>query len=261
MNIVLKRIEENYNILTKNQKNIADYIIKNHEELPNLTARQLARLTYTVPSSIISFSKSLGFDGFNELKFSYKNSDNDDIEVDRELINVFRQVNKLTKTLEFKKTVAILKESKKVFIIASQMSQIPAKDFYYRMRKIEPSKMIFFEGFQDQLRMASIMDTNDVALIVSNSGEASEIKKIQPELIKNNCKQILITNNFNSTLSKRSDVILSTGIHENNWILNQEVPTLSRYALIALLEKIYYEFLYDNLDENIERIKNISTYF
>lgn len=141
------------------------------------------------------------------------------------------------------------------------MSQIPAKDFYYRMRKIEPSKMIFFEGFQDQLRMASIMDTNDVALIVSNSGEAREIKKIQSELINNNCKQILVTNNSNSSLSKFSDVILSTEIHENNWILNQEVPTLSRYALIAILEKIYFEFLYENFDENLDRIKNISTYF
>lgn len=261
MNIVLKRIEQNYNILTKNQKNIADYIIKNHEELPNLTARQLSKLTYTVPSSIISFSKSLGFEGFNELKFSYKNDKNDVNNVDKELIDVFIKVNKLTITSEFKETVRILKESNKVFIIASQMSQIPAKDFYYRMRKIEPAKMIFFEGFQDQLRMASIMDTNDVALIVSNSGEAREIKKIQPELINNNCKQVLVTNNSNSSLSKFSDVILSTEIHENNWILNQEVPTLSRYALIAILEKIYFEFLYDNFDENLERIKNISTYF
>lgn len=99
MNIVLKRIEQNYNILTKNQKNIADYIIKNHEELPNLTARQLAKLTYTVPSSIISFSKSLGFEGFNELKFSYKNDVNS---VDKELIDVFIKVNKLTSTSEFK---------------------------------------------------------------------------------------------------------------------------------------------------------------
>lgn len=258
MNDVIKKIKELYDTLSPRQKIIADYIIENEEELPKLTARDLAEKTSSVPSSIISFSKKLGYKGFNELKFQYENDLYSDDNNNREIIKIFNKVDELTKTSDFKKTVEILKSTKKIFIIASQMSQIPAKDFYFRMRKIEPSKMIFFESYNDQLRMSSLMEKSDVAVIVSNSGEAQEIKNMQTELHKNGCKQILVTNSKNSSLSKYATIVLSINYKESHPILNQEVPTLSRYALIAILEKIFLEILYDNFDENIKTIKHLS---
>lgn len=258
MNIIIKRINENYDRLSPNHKFIADYILENHKELPNMTARELASHTLSVPSSIISFSKKIGYKGFNELKFHYENDKFNQGMIEKEILEVFYKVNEIVQRAEFDKAVEVLKKSSKIFIIASQMSQIPAKDFYFRMRKIEPSKMIFFESFSDQLRMASLMEKSDVALIVSNSGEAQEALNMQDELIKKGCKQVLVTNMKNSSLSKYATVELSIGFKEQHPVLNQEVPTTARYALIAILEKIYLEFLNDNFDENIKRIKHAS---
>lgn len=258
MNQVIEKINEIYNILTPRHKIIADYILSNHEKLPSLTARKLAEETNSVPSSIVSFSKKIGYKGFNELKFQYKHDKKNKVQVNPDLIEVFNKVEELTKTNEFKEVLNILEKTPKIFILASQMSQIPAKDFYFRMRKIEPSKMIFFETYNDQLRMSSLMGENDVALIVSNSGESQEIINLQKELYKNGCKQILITNSKESTLSKYATVQLSINFKENHPILNQEVPTLSRYALIAILEKIFLHFLYKDFDKNIETMKHMS---
>ncbi|EHR35739.1 MurR/RpiR family transcriptional regulator [Helcococcus kunzii] len=258
MNPVIKQIKKLYNIFTPRHKIIADYILENHEVLPELTARELAERTQSVPSSIISFSKKLGYKGFNELKFQYESDINSNTQLNQDLFDIFNRVDKLTKTKEFKEVLEILENTPKIFILASQMSQIPAKDFYFRMRKIEPSKMIFFESYNDQLRMSSLMEKSDVALIVSNSGEAQEIKNLQKELYKNGCKQILVTNSNNSTLSKYATVELSINYRESHPVLNQEVPTLSRYALLAILEKIFLYFLYKDFDKNIETIKHMS---
>jgi DNA-binding MurR/RpiR family transcriptional regulator len=261
MNIVINRINESFNRLSPSHKMIARYILENPEKISTITARVLADKTNSVPSSIISFSKKLGYKGFNELKFNYLNENQNLQTIDDELIQSFMDADKVTKSAEFKAAVNLLRKAPKIFIIAFQMSQIAAKDFYFRMRKIEPSKMIFFESYTDQIRMASLMEENDVVLVVSNSGESDEILQIERELKKKKCKQILVTNGINSSLSKYATIELSIGCVEENPLLFKEVPTKARYALIYLLEKIYLELLHDNYDEKIERIRNASHYF
>ncbi|MEH6945215.1 MurR/RpiR family transcriptional regulator, partial [Bacillus sp. JJ722] len=216
MNTVLKRINESFNRLSPSHKIIASYILENHEQVANMTARDLAKCTLSVPSSIISFSKKLGYKGFNELKFSYVNDEQNIQTIDNGIIQSIMKAERVTNTSTFMEAVNLLIEAPKIFIIAFQMSQIPAKDFYFRMRKIEPSKMIFFESFADQARMASLMEDNDVVLIVSNSGESDEILQIERELKKKKCKQILVTNGINSSLSKYSTIELSIGCLEED---------------------------------------------
>jgi DNA-binding MurR/RpiR family transcriptional regulator len=261
MNTVIKRINENYKRLSPSHKGIANFILENHEQIPDMTARDLAERTLSVPSSVISFSKKVGYKGFNELKYNYMNDEQHLQTIDNEIIQSILKAEKVTKKSEFMDAVNLLNQAPKIFIIAFQMSQIPAKDFYFRMCKIEPSKMIFFESFADQSRMASLMEEDDVVLIVSNSGESDEILQIERELKKKKCKQILVTNGINSSLSKFATIELSIGELENNPLLFKEAPTKARYALIYLLEKIYLEILNIDYEEKLERIKNTSHYF
>ncbi|MBY6272811.1 MAG: MurR/RpiR family transcriptional regulator [Caldibacillus debilis] len=261
MNTVIKRINEKYKYLSPSHKAIANFLLNNHEKIPHLTARELAEQTLNVPSSIISFSKKLGFKGFNELKYSYMNDEKNNQTVDDEIVKALMKAEEVTKRKEFKEAVRLLLEAPRIFIMAFQMSQIPAKDFYFRMRKIEPSKMIFFETYADQFRMVSMMGDDDVVLIVSNSGEAEEILEIEKELSKKKCKQILVTNGINSSLSKYATIELSVGCLEDDPVMFKEVPTKARYALIYLLEKIFLEILHIDFEEKRQRIINTSKFF
>src|SRR5690606_26438531 len=138
MNTVLKRIHEKYKYLSPSHKSIANFLLNHHERIPHLTARELAAETMNVPSSIISFSKKLGFEGFNELKYSYMNDEKYNQTIDDEILKAFMKAEEVTKREAFKEAVRLLLEAPRIFIMAFQMSQIPAKDFYFRMRKIEP---------------------------------------------------------------------------------------------------------------------------
>ncbi len=260
MNTVIKRINENFQRLSPSQKTVAHFVLQNHQQLADMTARDLAERTHTVPSSIISFSKKLGYKGFNELKFSYVHDEQNLQTIDNEIIQALLKAEEVAKKPAFKEAVNLLMDAPKIFIMAFQMSQIPAKDFYFRMRKIEPAKMIFFDSYIDQQRMSSLMSEDDIVLIVSNSGESEELLKIENDLKKRKCKQILVTNGINSSLAKFATVELSIGCLENNPILFKEVPTKARYALICLLEKIYLELLNNDYDEKMNRIKCASHY-
>ncbi|OZS36006.1 MurR/RpiR family transcriptional regulator [Enterococcus faecium] len=66
MNDVLIRIKQGMEDFSPNHQEIAKYILENPDCLETCTARELAEKTYSVPSSIISFSKKLDIQDFKK---------------------------------------------------------------------------------------------------------------------------------------------------------------------------------------------------
>lgn len=74
---------------------------------------------------------------------------------------------------------------------------------------------------------------NDIALLLSNSGETEETVGILPHVRRIGCPVIAITGNCDSTLGKHSDVVLSIGKIEEAGPLGL-APTTSTTAMLAL---------------------------
>jgi len=68
--ISLTRIRQHYSVLSKSKRKVADYILSNYNKVINYTAAELAEVTGTSPSTIVWFSRSLGFKGFTEFKLN-----------------------------------------------------------------------------------------------------------------------------------------------------------------------------------------------
>ena len=68
--ISLTRIRQHYSVLSKSKRKVADYILNNYNKVINYTAAELADVTGTSPSTIVWFSRSLGFKGFTEFKLN-----------------------------------------------------------------------------------------------------------------------------------------------------------------------------------------------
>jgi arabinose-5-phosphate isomerase len=75
--------------------------------------------------------------------------------------------------------------------------------------------------------------TDDIILILSNSGETEEIVRLLPAIKKIGAKIISITRSANSTLGKHSNIVLETGKIKEAcpWDL---VPTASTTAILSL---------------------------
>ena len=66
----IKEIEQRYEKLTFNEKKVSNYIVANPETVINLSISELAEITEVSKSAVVRLAKSLGFDGFPELKIS-----------------------------------------------------------------------------------------------------------------------------------------------------------------------------------------------
>src|SRR3989338_345085 len=74
---------------------------------------------------------------------------------------------------------------------------------------------------------------DDVVIILSNSGETSEIKELLPILKKIGAKIIAITGNIKSILGNYSDVVLNTSVKKEACPLGL-APTASTTAMLAM---------------------------
>lgn len=78
---------------------------------------------------------------------------------------------------------------------------------------------------------------NDVVIILSNSGETDEMKKLLPILKKIGSKIIAITGNIKSFLSRYSDIVLNTAVKKEACPLGL-VPTSSTTAMLAMSDAL-----------------------
>ena len=74
---------------------------------------------------------------------------------------------------------------------------------------------------------------NDVVLAISNSGETEEINKLLPFFKKTGNKVIAFTGEKNSTLAKKSNVVINIGVEEEACPLGL-APTASTTATLAM---------------------------
>jgi len=68
MNII-NRIDEKYQQLTKKQKSVTDFMKANMDMMSFITLKELSKQTSVTEITILNTCQSLGYDGFNELKY------------------------------------------------------------------------------------------------------------------------------------------------------------------------------------------------
>ena len=70
MSKLLKKMQ-NREILSSTEIIVADYLIENYRDLPNLSTRELAKRTFTSSAAIVRFCQKLGFEGYTDFKLSF----------------------------------------------------------------------------------------------------------------------------------------------------------------------------------------------
>lgn len=68
MESILHKIRFEYKKLGPSEKKIADYILKNEQEVTSLSINELANLSGSTAATIVRFSRRLGFKGFTDFR-------------------------------------------------------------------------------------------------------------------------------------------------------------------------------------------------
>ncbi len=226
-NIILT-IQEKKESLPKAEKKLAEWILQHLSEVIHLSVKELSLLAVSSPATIVRFCRSLGLEGFIDLKLSIStNLPQIEEELYTEIIEN-EKVSQIKKKLSLK-VAHVLEETNeqlademveqaiqkihgadRIYTCGIGASGLVAEDIYQKLTRI--GKNVFFSMDYHLLATAIVTqpDQKNVLIAVSNSGEKEELVKLAKIAKEIAVILIAITQNELSTLGEMADILLQT---------------------------------------------------
>lgn len=215
-------IQTNYPTMTKKEKRIADYLLKSPEEAKTKTISEISEICGVAESTVFLFSKKIGLSGFKELTVLLSNSSKKKIfegiyeedsfqAIAEKVLEVSTQSLATTASLldyeQLQQVVNTLIQANKVVFFGLGGSAPVALDGFHKFLR-SPLEVEFNMDYHMQLLKAGKLTKKSCAIIVSHSGENSDILRIADILKKNDVPIIVITSFNNTSLVKVADFTL-----------------------------------------------------
>jgi DNA-binding MurR/RpiR family transcriptional regulator len=267
---LLKKLEQKQGF-TDTEMRIADYILINLEDVPNMFIKELAENTFTSHSAIIRLSQKLGFSGYRNFKVALiheiQSSKHAVAHVDPNFpflptdssINIAKKMADLTietvrKTLvkldknQLNKAVDILINANRIYLFGNGDSQIRARSFQNKFIKIN-KYLIMADEYGEAKWNALNLEKTDCAIFISYAGSSVFYLKILKYLASKKIPTIILTGNSESTMAKLCELTIEVPYDEYDFL---KVGTFSsqisfEYILDTLFSIIYAKDYTKNL--------------
>ncbi len=265
---VLDKINHEYAKMSKGQKLIADYILKEYDKAAFMTAATLSKLVGVSESTVVRFAYALDYDGYPKLQkdlqeviqtklttaqrlnmmegltsdevvnASFK-TDISNLRVTRENIN--------TENLE--KIVDSIDRARKIYILGTRSSG-PLAEFlrYYMNYMNENIKLIRFDG-SDVFSQILTADARDVAIAISFPRYSMRTIEGMSYLKNCGCKVIAITDNEASPPAQIADYSLTAKSYMNSFVDSFVAPLAVINLLIIMLGLRKKDILFANFNK------------
>lgn len=253
---------------------IVDYILENPKEVTDLTIEELAKVTYTSPSSIVRLCKKLGVKGYSDFRIKLASEinsfliDNIRIEVDMP-IKVNSSFNTITKTFlnlhyqalldtynildknVVEEAVDLIYKADCISINGNGPSLIIAQDFGWKLSKLGiPVISSPLDGFDNFMKIRN--SKTEVGIIISNYGNGHSVKKWMNTYKNNGTKVIMICSNKNSLTFKKADVKILIGSNEKDRVTKLGAFA-SRTTMLYVLDIMYSMIFLKDYSLNIRQ--------
>lgn len=244
---------------SQSEKQISRYILNNGEDVLSMSVKELSKKTYTSPATIVRLCKKLGLEGYNEFKikysaelqfdkrnkkridvnFPFQPNDNDET-IAKNLLSMTKEViNDTHQLLDFnnlKTVVDILYNAQEIDIYGSGNSILVGLSFQHKMARIGKNVNIrTIPG--EQIFLTSISNEHKVAILISYSGETSDLIRFANILKMKKTPIIAITSLGDNQLSKLADYILHVDSREK--IFSKMAPFSSQISMEYILNLIF----------------------
>lgn len=264
----LSAIKTEYNRLTKKEKILAEYILKNYESVPAMTSAVLAENAGVVKSVIVRFCKTLGFGGYVEFKLALsrelaKNTQlnfSPYIEREDSTSAIFDKIFAANvKTLHdtaaaidrkvLNNAVEALAAADNIYIYGIGTSAGIVCDFQYRLMQLGFKAFSFTDIANMKVSTLNIKK-NDAAIGISNSGRTKVTVDSLRFAKENGAATICVTSYPNSSIVQNSDYPIVVTTDE----IQYPIEAISaRIAHISVLDGIAVALSAKHYDDTLER--------
>lgn len=263
----LSIIKESLDRINPSESNAAKFILNKPNEMLGLTVSQLAKASGSSPSAIIRLCKTLGLEGYQELKLrvagdlhpltntgeAYQEiSPTSDIEtiIDSVSNNNIFSINETLKVLDIykiKEATDLLAQAKRIDFYGAGASQLVAQDAQHKFMRINKICSAYPDTHL-QLTSAVTLSEGDVAVAFSNSGETVQVIECLKAAKRQGAKTIAITRFGKNTLGKLCDVQIETLSTESDI---RSAATSSRIVQLTIIDILYVAVAGHIYDESL----------
>lgn len=234
---LLNLVRENYDKLNTNDLRIYSFVVQNKNEVIDLNINELADRLGLSTSSIMTFTKKLGLEGYSELRYLVKwSEDESKTSFDDNEIEYIKNDLNLTMTmmtsLDLSGLYEKISKAKNIFVVGNGYTQLNVADELKRNFLNVGKILNVIDEPTDYDSYVDIIESGDVLFALSFSGENKDLINFIKSIDKNVCIAS-ITKLSNNTISHLSDYNMAFVTHEVfDFHQKMKISPISQFYLI-----------------------------
>lgn len=228
---VIPKIRSEYKSLPPSEVKVADYVLKNPEEIIYLSVSELATAVDVSDSTIIRFCKDVGFKGYQEFKLFIAQdlvvtieNINEDISSDDDLKTLSQKITYSNKQAidetmsvlnleDLEKAIDQIAKAEKIQFFGVGASGITACDAKYKFLRIGKNVDCYTDAHL-QAMSAATLNKKDLVVGISHSGSTKDVVDSCKIASDAGATVICITGHNKSPITKVADIKLLTATKE-----------------------------------------------
>lgn len=271
MSSALLSLRERSQSFSPTERSIAECILADPQLVVDMSVHDLARHTFTSPSTIVRLCIHTGYSGYKEfrkavaydlaLREQSRQIERQEIAQSDSLEEIIEKITDLniislreTKELMdpgvLRSCVALLRRSKTVHLFGLGASFCAAKDAYQKFLRLNKLSVLN-EDWHSQLLQARNARREDMALVFSYSGATVEVIECMKALRENRTPIVAITRCVQSPVSQLADYNLYTSAAES---LFRSGAMASRMAQLNVVDILYTAFANERYEQSLAQL-------
>lgn len=256
---VFTEIRVKYNTLSKNQKTVANYILKNSKKCVRMTLSELGKECSLSETTIIRFINKLDYKSYQAFRLDMAqdiikdggtmDEENCDIEpgdsisdVKRKVIrNASSSINDISKLIDDNKLISVIEmieKAERVMFFGAGGSGVIAMDVYHKFLKC--GKDVIHENNSHLALIHSAhLTSNDMLVLISHEGESREVLECARLAQSQGAKVLAVTSYMNSDLAKMADVCIFSSTNDAAYYTEAMVSRLVQLVIMDILVVAY----------------------
>ncbi|MFQ3544168.1 MurR/RpiR family transcriptional regulator [Halobacillus rhizosphaerae] len=271
MNGVLYKVRESFATVKPAEKVVADYILHHPEDVVSMSIQQIAAESYSSPSAVLRYCKSIGYEGFKDFKLKLAGDlsilnmhdlDKQHLEPGDSIKNVMtvithNNIQSLHESLqlldveELTKAYRYLTQAKKIDLYGVGSSYLIASDAVQKFMRIN-RPCTAYSDFHMQRVSAVNLGPEDVAIAITYSGETKQVIECIQIAKSQGAKIIAITKYADTEITSLADAVLFVAAKEDEF---RSAAMTSRMATLNVVDILYTACAHEEYDDALFHLK------
>ncbi|WP_034552570.1 MurR/RpiR family transcriptional regulator [Carnobacterium funditum] len=240
------RISQNYNLLTKKDKHIANFILENQKKVHSWNIKDLAQLTGSSNATITRFCHKLNYQSFPEFKTLVDQelkTTPEPAKLTEKITDYYNQLiyssSQLINPLQITELMQAIQKANKIMICGLGSSGLSAMELGNRLTRMG----LVIDAVTDPHMMvmsATLLIEGDLLIAISNSGESDAVVQTCETAKKEHATIFAITNRNHTSLTEvATDVLFAS---DNRTIVDERFIN-SQLPIYFIMDILCYALL------------------